>query len=236
VPRAQPPELSAPGTPVVLALPFAGRWRAGNSPARRVPSHGTDLLGERYAIDFTGVDDRGRTAARRGWGGYVGTEPPERFFAFGRPILAPAAGVVIDVHDGEIDHVARRSQVSLLPYLLGQASRLRRGVGAIAGNYVVIALAGSAGYVALVHVRAGSLRVREGDTVDVGHPLAECGNSGNSTQPHVHVQVMDNPDLSIARGVPVAFRRYREWPAGARHPEPREIGIPGEGAIVEALP
>lgn len=219
----------------MLALPFAGRWRAGNSPARRVPSHGTDLLGERYAIDFTGVDDRGRTAAHRGWGGYVGTEPPERFFAFGRPILAPAAGVVVDVHDGETDHVARRSQLSLVPYLLGQASRLRSGVGAIAGNYVIIALAESAGYVALVHLRAGSLGVRAGDTVDIGRPLAECGNSGNSTQPHVHVQVMDSPDLSVARGVPVAFRRYREWPAGAKHPEPREIGIPGEGAIVEAL-
>ena len=42
--------------PVVLALPFQGRWLAQNSPARRVPSHGTDLLGETYAIDFVAVD------------------------------------------------------------------------------------------------------------------------------------------------------------------------------------
>jgi hypothetical protein len=222
--------------PVLLALPFEGRWRAGNSPARRVPSHGSDLLGERYAIDFTGVDERGRTAAERDWGTFFATEPPERFVAFGRPILAPAAGVVVTVHEGEADHPARRSQLALVPYALGQAARLRAGVAAIAGNHIVIELADGAGFVALVHLRAASVRVRAGDAVETGHPLAECGNSGNSTQPHVHVQVMDSPDLSIARGVPLAFRHYREWPAGTTRPERRETGIPGEGAIVEALP
>lgn len=40
---------------VELALPFAGRWAVQNSPARRVPSHGTDLMGELYAIDFVAV-------------------------------------------------------------------------------------------------------------------------------------------------------------------------------------
>ncbi|POH71312.1 peptidase M23 [Cryobacterium zongtaii] len=231
-PANQPPARGS----VVLALPFAGRWLAGNSPARRVPSHGTDLLGERYAIDFTGVDDRGRTAAHRDWGTYVGTEPPERFFAFGRAILAPAAGVVVEAFDGEVDHPARRSQLALVPYALGQAARLRAGVGAIAGNHIVIELVGGAGFLALVHLRAGSVRVRPGDTVAQGHPLAECGNSGNSTQPHLHLQVMDSPDLSVARGLPLAFRRYREWPAGAKHPVLRDVGIPGEGATVEPLP
>src|SRR5690606_6788420 len=122
-------------SPVLLSLPFTQRWVVRNSPARRVPSHGVDLLGQRYAIDFVGVDDRGRTACRRDWRSWLSTEPPERFFAFGRPILAPAAGVVVGVHDGEPDHVARRSQLALIPYALGQAARLRQGVAAIAGNY-----------------------------------------------------------------------------------------------------
>lgn len=223
--------------PVVLALPFADRWLVQNSPARRVPSHGTDLFGGRYAIDFVGVDERRRTAGERDWGTVFGTEPPERFFAFGRPILAPADGVVVAVHAGEPDHEARRSQVSLVGYMLGQAERARQGVDAIAGNHVIIALGDSGVFVALVHLRAGSLRVAVGDTVATGQQLAECGNSGNSTQPHVHVQVMDGPDPSVARGVPMAFRSYREWPRGASGREPRlvESGIPGEGAIVEPL-
>ncbi len=218
---------------IELVLPFAGLWLARNSPARRVPSHGTDLLGGRYAIDFIGVDDRRRTADRRDWRTWFATEPPERYFAYGRPILAPADGTVVDVHDGETDHVGRRSQLSLVPYALGQAARLRQGVRAVAGNYVVIALPSGGAFVALVHLRAGSVLVAIGEEVMTGQPLGQCGNSGNSTQPHVHVQVMDNLDLSIARGVPMKFRRFREWPRGAEQPRIRESGLPVEDAVVE---
>ena len=221
--------------PVVLALPFAGRWLARNSPARRIPSHGTDLLGERYAIDFIGVDERGRSAAVRDWGTLFGTEPAERFVGFGRPILAPADGIVVAAHDGEPDHEARRSQLSLVPYALGQASRLRAGVPAIAGNHVVIALADGAGFVALVHLRSGSVRVVAGDGVWVGQPLAQCGNSGNSTQPHVHLQVMDDLDLAGATGLAMRFRDYLVWPPGGRAAVPHESGIPGESAVVEPI-
>jgi murein DD-endopeptidase MepM/ murein hydrolase activator NlpD len=90
-------------------------------------------------------------------------------------------------------------------------------------------------FLALVHLRAGSLRVGVGDAVRIGQPLAECGNSGNSTQPHLHLQVMDSADLSVARGLPMAFRRYREWARGGRSPEVRHSGIPADAAIVEAL-
>lgn len=221
--------------PVVLALPFTERWLVQNSPARRVPSHGTDLFGGRYAIDFVGVDERRRTAGELDGGTLFGTEPPERFFAFGRPILAPAAGVVVAVHDGEPDHEARRSQLALVPYMLGQAARARQGVGAIAGNHVIIALRDREAFVALVHLRAGSLRVAPGDTVTTGQPIAECGNSGNSTQPHVHVQVMDAPDPSVAHGMPMVFRDFREWPARRREPRIVQSGIPGEGAVVEPV-
>jgi hypothetical protein len=221
---------------IVISLPFAGLWLARNSPARRVPSHGTDLLGERYAIDFIGVDGRRRTADRRDWRTFLATEPAERFFGYGRPILAPADGIVVEVHDGEIDHVGRRSQLTLVPYALGQPARVRHGVGAIAGNYLIIALRDSGAFVALAHLRAGSIRVAAGEEVTAGQHVAACGNSGNSTQPHVHMQVVDSPDLSVARGVPMAFRRFRERPRGAKQFQIRETGIPGEGAVVEPLP
>lgn len=219
-----------------LALPFAGRWRAVNSPARRVPSHGTDLFGERHAIDFVAVDDRGRTAPAGGWRALLATEPPERFLGFGRPILAPAHGVVVAVHDGEPDHAARRSQFALLPYALGQAGRVRQGADAVAGNRVILRLADTGPYLALVHLRAGSVRVAAGETVAVGQPIAECGNSGNSTQPHLHLQAMDSLDLATARGTPVEFRAYREWTGRAEHPVVVERGMPAERSIVEPLP
>lgn len=221
---------------VTLTLPFLQRSRVGNSPAQRIPSHGADLFGQRYAIDFVGVDEQHRAAQARDWRTFLATEPPERFFAYGRPILAPASGVVVRMHDGERDHAARRSQLALLPYALGQASRLRRGVEAVAGNYVVIADRDSGAFVALAHLRAGSLLVRVGDDVTSGRQVAECGNSGNSTQPHLHLQVMDGPDPATARGVPLAFRNFREWPRGGASFYDRASGLPDNGAVIEPLP
>jgi Peptidase family M23 len=217
-----------------VSLPFRGRWLTQNSPARRVPSHGLDVFGERYAIDFVAVDDRHYTAATRDWRTFVGTEPPERFLAFGQPLLAPVGGTVVHVHDGEPDHEARRSQLALVPYALGQAGRLRQGATALAGNHVTIALPGGRVFVALAHLRAGSVRLGVGRPVSEGQQIAECGNSGNSTQPHVHLQAMDSADLSVARGVPMTFRRFREWPRRGQ-PTVRERGVPGEGSVVEPL-
>ena len=192
-------------SPVVLDLPFHGRWQARNSPARRVPSHGTDLFGVTHAIDFVAVDDRGRSAPR-GWRSVLSVEPPQRFRGYGAPVLAPVAGTVVVAHDGEPDHVARRSLPAQLRYALTQAGRVRAGIAAIAGNHVVVALSPAGPYVAVVHLRAGSVHVRPGQSVEVGDRLGECGNSGNSTEPHVHVQVTDSVDWPRARGLPMAFR------------------------------
>lgn len=219
---------------VTLALPFEGRWRVRNSPARRVPSHGTDLMGERYAVDFVPVDHRHRSAQRWDWRTVLGTEPPGRFVGYGRSVMAPADGVVATVHDGEVDHDARRSPFTQFGYALSQRARMRQGVEAIAGNHVVIALPDGS-VVALVHLRTGSLAVGVGDAVVAGQPLAGCGNTGNSTQPHVHLQVMDRTDLATARGVPIVFDRYREWPPGSRHPRLVERGLPVEGAVIEPV-
>jgi hypothetical protein len=219
---------------VLLDLPFTGLWLARNSPAARVPSHGTGLFGTTYAIDFLAADLRRRTAELRDWRTVLGTEPVDRFLGFGRPILSPADGVVAAVHDGEPDHRARRSQLALVPYALGQAARVRRGVPAVAGNHVIVALGRAGPYAAVVHLQLGSIIVRLGQTVVAGQPLGSCGNSGNSTQPHVHVQVMDSVDVATACGVPLAFRRFREWPRGSTTAKVRESGLPAEGSLVQA--
>ncbi len=220
--------------PVVLALPFRGTWLARNSPARTVPSHGTHLFATTYAMDFIAVQGR-RTAATRDWRTLLSTEPPERFLAYGQPILAPAAGRVVSVHDGEVDHEARRSQFALVSYALTQAARARGGAGAIAGNHVILELADGRGFVVLAHLRAGSIRVAAGESVTTGGEVGDCGNSGNSTQPHLHIQVMDSADPYAARGVPMAFRGYRAWPRSGGSPVVVEQGIPGESEVVEPL-
>ncbi|MCC3298124.1 M23 family metallopeptidase [Arthrobacter sp. zg-Y916] len=194
--------------PLLLQLPFTGRWTVQNSPANRVPSHGTHLFGTTYAIDFVAVDERGRSAPPS-FRAAFGTEPPEDFTGFGVPVLAPAAGVVTAVHDGEPDHEARRSPLSLAGYALSQRERVRQGPAGIAGNHVVLAVGSGPdrAYILLAHLRRGSTAVAVGDTVLPGTQVGNCGNSGNSTEPHVHVQASDSMDWERAHGLPLAFAR-----------------------------
>lgn len=214
---------------VVLELPGDGCWRVEKSPASRVPSHGTDLLGLRYAIDLVGTDDAGRSARVVDWRTVLGVEPAGRFAGFGRPVLSPVAGTVVAAHGGEPDHGTRRSFAGV-PYAFGQAARLRRGVPAVAGNHVVVAC-GDGACVAVAHLRAGSLRVEVGRAVGAGEPLGACGCSGNATEPHVHLQAMDGPDPMRARGLPIAFRAYRERAADDTWVE-HALSVPPDRAIL----
>lgn len=188
-------------TSIDLRYPFAGRWLVRNSPANRVPSHGTRLFATDYAIDFVPVDETGRTAPIT-LGSLVKPEPVDRFPGFGRPVLAPVDGVVVAVHDGEPDHPAYRGLPSLR-YALTQRRRARAGWIALAGNHVLIEKRGV--IVALCHLRQGSVAVRPGQQLRIGDVLGECGNSGNSTEPHLHMQALDSRDIERAGAVGITF-------------------------------
>jgi len=185
-----------------LEYPFAGRWLTQNSPANRVPSHGTTLFATSYAIDFVPVNDAGRTAPIT-FDSLVRPEPPERFPGFGRALLAPIEGIVVAAHDTEPDHAAYRGLPSI-SYALTQHRRAGAGWVALAGNHVLIESSG--GVVALCHLQQGSIEVRPGQRAHVGDVLGRCGNSGNSTEPHVHVQAIDNRDVERANAVRLTFR------------------------------
>ena len=187
-----------------LEFPFTGRWMAINSPADRVPSHGTHLFGSTFAIDFVAVDEDRRSAPWR-WNALLAAEPPDSFLGFGAPILAPVGGTIALAHDGEPDHEARRSLVTLIPYMATQRERVAHGAAGVAGNHVVIAARPGGPFVLVAHLQRRSVRVRVGDVVRSGDPIGTCGNSGNSTQPHVHVQATDTVDWASARGIPISF-------------------------------
>jgi hypothetical protein len=187
---------------VSLAYPFTGRWLVRNSPANRVPSHGTPAFSSAHAIDFVPVDMRHRSAPFT-LGSLFRPEPPERFIGFRLPVLAPVAGTVIAVHDGDPDHDAFRG-VPSVGYALTQRRRAAAGWPGLAGNHVLIEVAPGA-VVALCHLRRGSVTVVTGQVVTVGHPVGQCGNSGNSTEPHVHLQAMTHADADRARALPIEF-------------------------------
>jgi hypothetical protein len=188
--------------PVVLAYPFTGRWLTRNSPADRVPSHGTALFAASYAIDFVPVDGAGRTAPVT-VGTWLRPEPPERFPGFGRPVLAPVDGVVVGVHDAAPDHGSFRGLPSV-GHALTQRRRAAAGWEALAGNHVLVETR-EGPVVAVCHLQRGSVAVECGQDVRTGDALGRCGNSGNSTEPHVHLQAIDRVDVGRATAVPITF-------------------------------
>lgn len=184
-----------------LAYPFTGSWRVQNSPTNRVPSHGTRAFATTYAIDFVPVTDVGRTAPIT-LSSLVRPESTDRFPGFGRPILAPIEGTVLAVHDSEPDHPAYRGVPSIW-YALTQRHRATAGWVALAGNHVLIDNNGV--IVVLCHLRRGSIQVTSDQRVRIGDVIASCGNSGNSTEPHLHIQAIDTPDIANVNAVPITF-------------------------------
>jgi murein DD-endopeptidase MepM/ murein hydrolase activator NlpD len=185
-----------------LAYPFEGRWLTQNSPANRVPSHGTTLLATAFAIDFVPVNEAGRTAPIT-LRSLLRPEPAERFPGFGRPILAPVQGTVVRVHDAAPDHKAFRGLPSV-SYAITQRRRLAAGWSELAGNHVMIETR-EGSVVAVCHLQRDSVQVQLGQSVRVGETLGRCGNSGNTTEPHVHIQAMDRLDVVNASAGPITF-------------------------------
>jgi hypothetical protein len=144
---------------------------------------------------------------------------PTSSLGFGQPVLAPADATVARAHDAERDHWSRTSPPAMLYQLAEGTVRELLGPGRILGNHLVLDLGGGV-YAVPAHLRRGSVRVRPGDRVAAGQRLAACGNSGNSTEPHLHVQLMDHPSVLLAAGLPMAFDRFQV--AGAD-----QAGLPG---------
>ncbi|MFD3688096.1 M23 family metallopeptidase [Nocardiopsis sp. NPDC058631] len=210
--RNTPPEA------VEVAPPLSGAWLAMNSPADRVPSHGTRAYGQEYAIDVL-TDSEERPAF--GWW------PPVRhnrdFPTFGEPLLAVADAVVVHARDHRRDHLSRNSYPALAYLLVEGAVRSLGGAGPVVGNHVVLDLGGGV-FALYAHVRRGSLKVREGDRVRTGQTLALCGNSGNSTEPHLHFQLMDRADPDLGQGIPFTWRGVGVPANGERFEVPDPVG------------
>jgi murein DD-endopeptidase MepM/ murein hydrolase activator NlpD len=187
---------------VTVAPPVSGRWIAINSPARRVPSHGTHGYGQTWAIDLVYEPRQG---ARPAFGGDGWFRPAGAYPGFGRDVLAPADGTVVAARDGARDHRTRSTWPAVALMLVEGMVRELFGPRRLLGNHVVLDLGGGV-HAALAHLQRGSIAVARGDRVRAGQAIARCGNSGNSSEPHLHFQLMDDPRPLVAAGLPFTFK------------------------------
>jgi hypothetical protein len=220
--------------PVIVDFPLRGEgWMAVTTPAHRIPSHGTDLLGQRYAYDFLKVDDRGgvhddpTSSLRRA---VLGRRTRDAY-AWGASIHAPFEGEVV----AAVDAMEERAWIHPIRELTLQyrnaATFTPDRLPSIMGNHVVLRSGGL--YAGFAHLAPGSLAVEVGRHMTVGEVLGRVGHTGNSTAPHLHFQLMDSPDLLTARGIPCAFRRYEAARGGAWLPV--VDGIPGRRERIRSV-
>lgn len=201
-------------SPIIVDFPLRGVWISPNTPGTRVPSHGTDLFGERYAYDFVGIDPQARSSRfyRASLLRYLTAGVRLReCYGWGQPIYAAAPGVVVHAADGwperdpvhplrDIPNATRNARA------FSQGQRDDIDLRELMGNYVIVE--GRDGCAVYVHAQTGSVRVSPGDVVGTGQHLANVGHSGNSTAPHLHFHLMDHPDPWRAQGIPCTFREY----------------------------
>ena len=214
--------------PVIVDFPLDGEWFAPNTPGRRVPSHGTDMLGQRYAYDFMMIDwlDRKRPFRGSVWRHFLLGTPLPKWYGWGQNVYAPCDGLVLVVKDG----VKERQRVHFLADLFVVLknslfySPEKHGVHRIAGNYVIMKTKNE--YAFFAHFQTGSICVQAGQEMKAGELLGRVGHSGNSTAPHLHFQLADNADLLVAKGIPCAFRRYERFNDGAW--EEVQGGVPSD--------
>lgn len=181
--------------PVVLDAPLrGGRWVAvagSEGPHRRALQavDGELRLSQRFAVDFSALlDDAGRT--------HVG-DPDENasYFDYGQPVLAVADATVVEAVDDRPDQIANHAVD--LPAAEQD------------GNHVILRLAEGV-YVGYAHLVPGTVHVHPGDRVHAGDVLGRLGNSGSSSGPHLHLQVMDRPSFLAADGLPFVIARFTE--------------------------
>jgi Peptidase family M23 len=197
---------------VVVDFPLRGEWVAINTPAHRVPSHGTDYFGQRYAFDFVQMNAKGAFSPHSLGRQLAVGLPAPAFHCWDQPIHSAFAGTVITAADGWPDRryvhglweLVRATFIA--PFLSTPRDSDYRP---LAGNHVLVA--GEPGVGFFAHLRMASLRVGVGERVTTASVIGAVGNSGNTTMPHLHFHVMDQADPLRARGVFCAFRSYERF-------------------------
>lgn len=170
-------------------LPFSGEWTVVNGCFTKEYSHSWEIPTQRYAYDFIMLDESGKS-----WEGNA--KKAESYYCYDKAILSPADGVIIEI--------VNKSKDSLLL----DSGQFFSYASHIAGNYIVIQH-GEKEYSTLAHLKKDSILVKVGDKVTRGQEIARCGNTGNSSEPHLHFQLQDGPSFYFSAGLPIRFSNIK---------------------------
>lgn len=191
-----PAEPAVAKSTLAMALPFKGQWSVFWGGDHEEVNYHVKAASQRRATDVLVVDAAGKSHKGDG-------KKNEDYYAYGKDILAVADGTVLQAVDGILDNVP------------GAMSPLMA-----IGNSVVIEHVEGTGasatkvYSVYAHLKTGTVKVKNGAKVKKGTLLGLCGNSGNTTEPHLHFQLQDGPLVDHAWGIEPIFANVSVTRAG----------------------
>ena len=162
-----------------IGLPFNEEWFVFWGGKNQSDNYHVVYENQMGAYDLVIIRD-GKSYAENGYNN-------EDYYAFGKEIIAPCDARVVKVITGVHDNVP------------GQMNRRE-----ITGNTVVLEVTNKE-YLVLAHLKENSIVVNEGQYVKRGELLGSCGNSGNSSEPHLHLSLQNTMDMEIATGAWLYF-------------------------------
>jgi Peptidase family M23 len=183
-----------------LQLPFEGTWAVGWGGRTLAENYHAANREQRFAYDLLVAHGE---STHNGDGTHNGD-----YFCHGLPIFAPGDGRVVEARDGIAENV---------PGQMNSQEPL--------GNHVILDH-GNGELSFMAHFETGSLVVHSGDRVTAGQRIARCGNSGLSSEPHLHYHLQTTPRLHDGEGLPAQFHDY------VADGKPVAVGEPTRGQLI----
>jgi len=181
---------SGRGNPIELSFPLAGgTYLVAHGGNLRLLNHHRVSKSQAYALDIVQLNWLGMRAAG------ICPRRLAKYRILGDVLYSPCNGTVTAVVNDVAD---------LLP---GEMDKKH-----VAGNYIVIQLHDAEIYIGLTHLMQGSVKVKPGERVSMGQALARVGNSGNTSEPHLHIHAKRSGDpKSMLDGAAVPMRFGGRW-------------------------
>ncbi len=179
-PYTETPKVVPARNTTKLFLPFKDEWTVVWGGDTKEQNYHVAYPAQKNAFDIVIKDAKGSSFKTNG-------RTNEDYYAFGRELLAPSEGEVVLAVDGIKDNIPGEMNPTFLT-----------------GNCVIIKTADHE-YLFFGHFKQGSVQVKQGQRVKQGQLLGLCGNSGNSSEPHLHFHIQNTENMSGATGIKCYF-------------------------------
>lgn len=163
-----------------LMLPFKGEWSVIWGGDTKELNHHVGSVAQKNAFDIVITNEKGLSYKTDG-------QTNEDYYAFGKELIAPCDGEIVLVVDGVKDNKPGELDPTYVP-----------------GNTVIIKTAKNE-YLFFAHFKQHSIKVAQGQKVTQGQLLGLCGNSGNSSEPHLHFHIQNTENMNVATGAKCYF-------------------------------